>query len=285
MVTPAWNNRSFPYPVLSPVSDDYHPEVKFQLVLPASAETNGKTIRLEIAYQNTSNSLNELIARGKAHYCLLLECVATKHRSKCTGQEPVQIHHIPAADYAGSVTVTPYITATAPIAGFSSSEHNPEYAEVRPDGFDIPVGAILAVSHGQQINLTPVGSPYSIIDIVTDANMPPGSPPAVEIDHDRIRIRIDPRRKAQVEAIRQHRNNPNHPHMRGLFSSLYMPAIATGIGRLADSSNSWSHSLRQMLVKKGIDPDQAAADPVYYAQKLMDDPTGQFIETFDRDEQ
>ena len=285
MTAPDWNNRNFPYPVLSPVNDDYQPDVEFRVDLPESAETNGKTIRLDVAYQNTSAALNDLIARGQAHYCLLIECISTKHRVRYVGADLRQIHQLPAADYAGTFTATPYITATAPITGFSSPEHNPEYAEVKPDGFDIPVGAILAVSHGHQINLTPTGSPYSIIDIVTDETMLADDPPAVETDHDRIRIRISLERKVQVEAIRQHRNNPHHPFMRGLFSSLYMPAIATGIIQLADSTNSWSRSLRQMLERKGINPDDAASDPVYYAQKLMDDPTGQFIQTFDRDDQ
>ena len=284
MTTPAWNNRNFPYPVLSPVNDDYQPGIEFRVELPAEAETNGKTIRLEIAYHNTSGTLNNLIIQGQAHYCLLIECTATKHRTKCTGQKKHQIHQIPAMDYAGSFTATPYITATAPLTGFSSPEHNPEYAEVKPDGFNIPMAAILAVSHVQQINLTPVGSPYSIIDIVTDEKMTAADPPLVETEHDRIRIRINLERKIQIEAIRQHRNNPHHPHMRGLFSSLYMPAIATGISHLSGSTNSWSHSLRLMLAKKGIDLDKAMEDPVYYAQRLMEDPTGQFIQTFDREE-
>lgn len=285
MATPAWNNRNFPYPLLSPVNDDYQQGVEFHAEIPENAETDGKTILLKIAYQNTSSILNYLITHGKAHYCLLIECVATKQRSRCTGSDTYQSHQIPAKEYAGSFTATPYIIATEPISGFTSPEHNPEYSEIKPSGFNLPVGAILAVSHSHQISLIPSGSPYSIIDIVTDPNIAENLPPIVETDHDRIRIRISLRRKAQVEAIRQHRNNPHHPHVRGLFSSLYVPAITTGISRLAESTNSWTHSLRQMLESKGISLDKAAEDPVYCAQILMDDPAGQFIQTFDRDEQ
>lgn len=276
----AWNNRNFPYPVLSPVSDDYQPGIEFRADMPGAAESNGKEITLQISYQNTSDTLGRLIGDGQARYCLLIECVATKRRDTCTGAEPRQTHKLPAAEYSRSFTATPFITAVKPIAGFTSDEHNEEYAEIKPEGFDIPVGAILAVSDYHEINLLPAGSPYSIIDIVTDDSIAKGQPHVVDTDHDRIRIRIGREHKGQVEAIRQHRHNPQHPHMRGLFSSLYMPGIATAISRLPESSNAWAYSLRQMLKGKKIDVEDAANDPVYYAQILMDDPVGQFIQTF-----
>ena len=280
MVNAAWNNRTFPYPLLGPTNGDYQPAISFSVEMPNTIATEGHSISLEIQYHLSSQYLANLISNGQAEYLLTIDCVGTKRRQALTGPQAEQKHVIPTDGYHKELVVTPYVVATKQIENFTSPEHNSEYGEFNPNGVTLPIGSIMAVSQQHRVNLQHQADAYSIIDIVTDPNVKPGDPPTINTEGERIRIGFSQPDKLIVESIRRHRHNERHPHMAGLHASVYMPAIAQGLLELQEHQTAWSTSLREVLEKMSIPPELAVEQPIYYAQKIMENPVRKFIATY-----
>ena len=284
MTSTAWNSRTFPYPLLGPPNGDYQEDVTFRVNIPKTIETNGKTISLSIQYYLGSQYLNDLISNGQAEYLLNIDCVSTKRRQALTGTEPHQKHVISTDGYHKELVVTPYVIAKEQIQNFTCTEHNHEYAQFNPQGITLPIGSIIAVGQQHRVNLQPKSNAFSIIDIVTDPNLKPGDPPTIDTEGERIKIGFNQEDKLTVESIRTHRNNEAHPHMAGLYASVYMPAIAQGLLELSEHKTAWATSLREVLETIKIAPDVAAEQPIYYAQKIMENPVRKFMATYDNGE-
>ena len=59
-----WNDRALPYPVLSPHNDDY-PGKSFGASLPDTVLSNGRQINMTLRYTLNSQTLLDLIDRGR----------------------------------------------------------------------------------------------------------------------------------------------------------------------------------------------------------------------------
>ena len=134
---PAWNSRQMPHPLLAPWSDDYDEESRFAATVPGAVLTGSGSINLHIQYDLCSPTLADLIDQGKAQYVALLACAHTFARESYATEYPEQHLSLKATDYADTLLFTPHICAVADVEGFTSPEHSPEYAAVRPNGFDI----------------------------------------------------------------------------------------------------------------------------------------------------
>lgn len=271
-----------PFPLLAGWTDDYG-EATFRATVPHAVLNNGHSITLTIKYQLTSDTLRELVAGGRAQYVGLMVCTRTFHRSAYATSEEDDVQVLEAGNYSGELKLTPYIVATEPLIGFISPEHAPEIRAIKPEGFDIPAGSILAVGDATDITLEEGGSPYSVIDLVADDNIERGSFKVV-LDDNRIKIHLLPEDKDRLETLRNQEERKTE--MRAIFfPAIYLHAITEALRNLREPEfrdKHWVITLRSVMARHHIDVDNVdlAEDALSYAQKLMENPVGKLLSSF-----
>ena len=128
------------------------------------------------------------VSEHTAETCTLLE------------RKTLQYLTLPAGDYANEIIATPYVVATEPIYGFTSADHAAEIRELKPEGFDLPRGAILAVANSIRIVIAET-SPHSVIDLVANAGTRSGHYD-LDLTNDRIKLYVNPADKLLLERFR-----------------------------------------------------------------------------------
>ena len=277
-----WNARTLPYPLLAPWTDDYE-AADFVVSVPRAILSNGKHINLTVKYNLTSEALRELIAAGQAQYIALFECRRTFSRNTYQpDQDDEFLLLLEAEHYAEELILTPYIVAKCEISGFISEEHADEFRLIRPEGFNISTGSILAVGRHARIALEKGGSPDSVIDLVMNPNIEKGAF-AVDLDGNRIRIYVSDREKQQIETLR--RLGRHSIEMAALFPAIYLHAVTEAIRHLSDPEYAdmyWHHTIKKALEKHDIavDDELLKSDALKYAQKLMEQPVGRLLTAY-----
>lgn len=279
-----WNDRLLPHPLLAPWNDDYV-DCAFNAQVPHAVLNNGESINLTVKYHLTSLALRNLVAEGKAQYVGLIACAKTfKRNSYATDQED-ELYILDATDYADELKLTPYVMATQPIERFVAPEHNQEIRQLKPDGFDIAPGSILAVGNSTDVTLEEGGSPYSVIDLVADTNIDAGTF-KVELDDNRLKVHMAPKDKSRTEALRLHGQNSRE--MAILFPSIYLHAITEALRNLSEHPHRrWAQTMLKALERHGIDVDEEELqiNALTYAQTLMEKPVGTLMTALDREEE
>ena len=281
-----WNDRQLPHPLLAPWTDDYG-DLQFTATVPHAVEGNGKRINFTIKYHLTSHALRDLISRGDANYLSIVTCPSTSQRaalSTTDGDE--NVHVLDAEGYCDELLLSPYIAAAHSLDGFTSDELADEFNEFKPNGFNIPQGAILAVGEDTRITLDDSGSPESVIDLVSDPNVEDGLC-KVDLEEPRIKIHVSPADKPRIEAMRKH--GINSTENASLFPSIYLHAVTEALRNLNNYSedSSWVKSIRATLSTQNIGADDEILkdDAFYYSQILMNNPIGTFLKAFGNQEE
>ena len=279
-----WNDRLLPHPLLAPWNDDYT-DATFTAQVPHAVLNNGKQINLTVKYHLTSQALCGLVNEGKAQYVGLIACAKTFSRNSYATDQEDELYILDAADYADELKLTPYVVATQAVVGFTAPEHNEEIRQLKPDGFDIPAGSILAVGNSTDVTLQEGGSPYSIVDLVADPNVDVGTF-KVELDDNRLKVHMAPPDKSRTEALRIHGQNSRE--MAILFPSIYLHAITEAVRNLTEhSERRWAQTIQKALERNGInvDDDELQINALTYAQTLMEKPVGTLMTALDREEE
>ena len=185
-------------------------------------------------------------------------CPKTFSRDTFETNQDDDVQVLDAIGYAGELKLTPYIIATQLIDGFISGEHAEEIRDIKPEGFDIPPGSILAVGDSTDITLEEGGSPYSIIDLVanSDPKFDQGSF-HVALDDRRIKIHVAPHDKERIEALRRQEERRTEV-MAVFFPAVYLHVITEALRNLSTpeyQDKDWTHTMRQALERNGIAVD------------------------------
>ncbi len=279
-----WNDRLLPYPLLAPWNDDYT-NATFTAQVPHAVLNNGEQINLTVKYHLTSSALLGLVADGKAKYVGLVACAKTFKRDSYVTDQADELYILDAADYAKELKLTPYVVASRPIQGFIAPEHNEEIRHLKPDGFDIPTGSILAVGNSTDVTLEEGGSLYSVIDLVADPTVDSGVF-KVEFDDNRLKVHMEPSDKSRTEAMRM--NGRNSREMAILFPSIYLHAITEALRKLhGHPDQRWAQTMWKALERNGIevDAEELQINALTYAQTLMGKPVGTLMTALDREEE
>ena len=277
-----WNDRLLPFPLLAGWTDDYG-EATFQATVPHAVLNNGHSITLTIKYRLTSPTLRELVSSGQAQYVGLIVCTETFNRNTYATNQEDDVQILEAGSYAGKLKLTPYLVATQPLAGFTSPEHAPEIRAIKPAGFDIPAGSILAVGDSTEITLEEGGSPYSVIDLVADDGIDQGSF-KVALDDNRIKIHLCREDKNRLETLRSQEERKTE--MQAIFfPAIYLHAITEALRNLSETEYAdkhWVNTMRSALERRHIpaDDEELAENALIYAQKLMENPVGTLLTSF-----
>ena len=271
-----WHQRLLPYPLLSKTTDD-HPLCGFSCRVRNSVLSNGEVINLALEYQLNCESVESLIGLRQADFAVQTACVRTYNRELHTaGQNNLQYLRLPAGDYSHEIIATPYIVAAEPIHGFTREDHAMEIRELKPDGFDLPRGSILAVADSIRIVIGDT-SLHSAIDLVSNSATSRGHYD-LDLTTDRIKIHVNPADKLLLERLR---NQKAYQVGRStLTAALYLNAITQALHQMHEYPESgWAHVLRIALERQQIDDDDESIrrNAPKYAQAILEAPLGRLL--------
>ena len=271
-----WHDRLLPYPLLSKTTADY-PLAGFNCQVKRSVLSNGQTINLTLEHQLSCNSIQRLIEKGQADYAAQIVCTRTYKREMypATGKK-TQYLSLPAGDFAHEIVTTPYIIATREIEEFTSQDHAAEIRELKPGGFHLDQGAILAVADSIRITIKET-SAQSVIDLVGNQDTPQGQY-RIDLKSDRIKVYVSPQDKLLLERIRNQKHD--HPGRASLTTTFYLNAITEALHNLEEYAESaWAEAMRaalernQLTTKSGIVRENA----YQYAQIILESPLGKLL--------
>lgn len=266
------NRRLMPHPVLSADRDDYRPEYEFSADIPLKMISDGgRDITITVQYRLNSPTLCDLIERGQARYCTVVECPKTYRRTSHVNEGSEDIIMLRRPEYDGNLVLTPYVAAVDGISAFNPPELNDELCLLLPEnGADLPPGAILAIGSATEISLEPPAAVESIIDLVPNSNLAPGQF-AVDLSGQRIAINVHP---SVWQGVQQVRNRQQRQPV--LHQALYLHAIDKAIRSLSDSeAKRWAEVISRKLVENGIEVDDEevlSENSETHAQQIFQNP-------------
>ena len=278
-----WNDRLLPFPLLAPWTDDY-PGGTFSAQVPDAVINNGIQINLTVKYHLTSQYLRTLITDGYAHFVSVIACTRTFSRNSQACEQEDDLCILDARDFAGALRLTPYVVTKQPVEGLISQEMAEEITVIKPDGFDIPAGSILAAGNSTEIELEEAGSPFSVIDLVASNSVDSGTF-QVDLEENRIKVYLPPEDKNRIEALRQH--GDQSLEMAVLFPSVYLHAVSEALRNLGNyPEHRWSRTMRAALERHNItvDDEDLKTTALTHAQTLMERPVGTLMTALSREE-
>ena len=271
-----WHQRLLPYPLLSKSTNDY-PLSGFNCLVRNSALSNGQVINLALEYQLNCEPIQTLVEKRQADYAIQTTCVRTFNRQlHIAGQDRFQYLSLPAEDYAHEIIATPYVVATEPIQGFTSPDHAAEIRELKPDGFDLPPGAILAVSDSIRIAISET-SLHSAMDLVANIDIQRGHYD-IDLTTERIKLYVNPADKLLLERIRSQRTD--QAGRTALTATFYLNAITQALHQMNEYPESgWAQAIQIALERHQIDTDNETIrqNAPRYAQVILEAPLGRLL--------
>ncbi|TKI46250.1 hypothetical protein [Lysinibacillus tabacifolii] len=250
-------DRHFPYPVLSPFSDDIVGE-------PLKAEIEAQTIEngleFKVTFQLENEALQQLIATGQAVYAVHLECSSTMKRFYERAAQPIFIFTIDQKLLNNVVEINFFIVANEDIYGYHNTNFHKDFEGAQ---FNIQKGDQLAFTETVKMNITkePIAKTNSIFELAIN---PLENAPLITTDfEEKIVISIP---KSVYEEITNLRGLIGSDVDQLLISMYYMPALIEGLYYIRDlidndeihffESTIWYRSIAKRLETLGTNIEQ-----------------------------
>jgi hypothetical protein len=258
-------NKTFPYPVLRPYSDDYI-DVEFQVNVDFTSSEG--VVTAQIGYLVSSSELLDQVKLGNAKFVSIISCRETYFRDVVSTDNKQVVKSFEVGNLRGEVKVDSYIIAVKKIPAFSSPDINPEFGR---DSFAFTPGDVLAqeetaVFYIDRDLFKPV---TSVFDLVKNPEFSDGEW-KISLDDDHIQIVISASMK---ESIDNARNNTAMKVI--LLNSIYFSAAVHAIQRLKEfgadyEDRKWGRVFFRQIHNAGL--DIVHTDAYVLAQKLMKYP-------------
>lgn len=161
--------KLYPYPVLSPYSNDYE-NVSFDVSV--DPVKDGYDIRLDFMATLNCPSLQECINNGRAKYVYHLECAQTGFRTVVQTDSLSEVYILPSKKINGKVQICPFIVAVSDLYGYSSTSFHKDYQDL---SFDIEAGCVMAVGKMTIVDITKniddIANVPSIFSIIKNSDL------------------------------------------------------------------------------------------------------------------
>lgn len=259
-------NKTFPYPVLRPYSDDYC-GVEFQAT--PEVTIDGNNIGLACTYLTSATELLEQVQNGSAKFVSVVSCRDTYFRKTYATDKDTAVYSLDANTLRGEVAIESYIVCTSLIEGFTSPDINPEFGR---SAFTFTPGQVLAQEETKVVYIDrDLFKPLSsVFELVKNESVPPNEW-RVALDSNHVQIQVSPGMK---EAIDDARNNTAKRAV--LLNSLYMGAVTQAVQALKERAdvedNKWAEVMLRQLQNQDLELDKTEA--YLLAQRLMKHPLG-----------
>lgn len=169
--------RTFPYPVLSPSSDDFlGATFDADLDFKPTKEEGGTSFTLDFAIQLNSEFLSTQVQEGLAELWLDVESPETLHRQAYPIQSSGSLQFAKGALF-GKVTLTPYLLASVPQTKYTPRGVHHEYSGAE---FSVRPGDVLAYGPSQDFEF--IRDETSDPDFITFVLAPEMDPDVYQVD-------------------------------------------------------------------------------------------------------
>lgn len=258
--------RSYPHPVLGNRDDVLG--AAFQAALEMSTDKQSVYVSVEVAC--SCESVNDLLADGRAIFVLHVECSNTLFRKAYEFGERQHRISIPADNLNDAVEVNVFVRATDRIPYYRIPEAHPDYTDAL---FDIHRGDILAVGEGQVFHIESDFDSLSRIGSIMQINESPKDgdiPMEPTFDGDKIVIFLSKNDFADYKVLKHHEG------VRGpLTTTIVLPVLVEALHILKEESDGmddtrrWVRSLGRRIENVGLNTEM---QPLLLAQRLLELP-------------
>lgn len=260
-------NKTFPYPVLRPYSDDYV-GVEFQATAQITVDAN--SVVLNCNYLTSCEELIGEIKKGRAVYCSVLSCRDTYFRQAITSKSADVSKTFDATNVRGEVRVESYIVCLKKIPSFTSADINKEFAKV---SFTFLPGQVLAQDETSVVYVDrDLFKPLTTVFELVKSDSVSANEWRVSLDEEHVQIQVSPGMK---EVLDDARNSTANKAI--LLNSLYTSAVTEALSKLREAPDQFSHTrwgnvMIRQLSNHNI--DLFGTEPYIAAQSLMRHPLG-----------
>lgn len=263
--------RSFPHPVLDPVSTDYpNCGIQFRAIMCSSPSA----YRFDVGFDLGSETLQAQIDSGNAAFAVQVDCRWTSFREIYRFQKADRSIEIPEGKLRGSVWLRPYIVAEKEFM-LSSAEFDLLFKDM---SFPLRRGYVLGWDNPLEFDaaksLDDLKNLNSVIQIVRTHKE--NVPIEYGLTGEKIEIYLP---KADYEAFSLYKNHPAYRH--SLMCMLAMPAIACAVQAYLDDSSLQTRWSR--VIERRIEECRAAGnnedDPWKLAQLMLDLPISRAMQS------
>ena len=264
-----------PHPVLLPISTDYKEGSNFEIEIEKEpTHTLDGMIVMTVNFNLESKFIESLIKKDKAKLCMVVKCVKTNSRRMLEKDVGVNEIKLPLSEYFDSITLSSYVTTTAPINKFKSSEHHHEFSNVN---VSVPTGAILARASDKILKIDSLQTIKAAIQFSTRNDLKDWEY-RVDVSGDYIKIFMN------TDTLREAKN-VRHSNDKALFPSLYTVTLIQAIQTIEEyDTKEWAKALRKTLEGYGIKiNDELKKDAYMHVQKLLKYPSMSVQESNDND--
>lgn len=280
-----FNNKNFPYPVLTKNSDDY---VNSEFSTVVDYELIDTKIKFKLNYLIENKELTDLLSEGKISVIYHIECPQTSFRKAIKVQSKYETHEINETFLNGKVEVSTFIAVTEPIVDYSNSSFNEMF---RSYLFDFEIGSILAI--GNQYNFLINKETEELVNVASIFKLVKNEQiQAIEYDasKDRILVYVPANSFVSYSILRE------IPTLQTVLSGLIIvPVLSSVLTEIASGKGSgyednlWYLSLEKQLkerFKTSLSVDDLSSygrSMVHLAQELIGHPTTKGINTLKKD--
>lgn len=259
---------SFPYPVLSPWSDDISgASISTEIRFRENKEATQVSVHCEAKINHPQ--IVDLINTGAATFGCYIRCIETGLRRLQPFGYPHGVHDFAPGAMLGNVHIRPMVWTVTPTPAYSPHGVHSEFGK----SFDLDAGAILALDDEQIIEVTrpPLPTVESIFEIKSSEDVGEGEF-QVDLEANRIAIRMGPKTFDLVQKLRQTDDMTRVVNM----NSLYVPVVMQVLSEIAESgfeayeSYRWLHPFRSRCEQAGLEVENI--DLLTDAQKLLMQP-------------
>jgi len=267
-------DRSFPYPVLSPLRDDVSPN-RFELECRCRSDAKRYYVAYEFAHDNSA--LNEIITSGAAAYGIHIEgrdCFYRVLHAKCPPSGTIDIE---ADEITGTVEVTGLVVARQDVPRYSVAGAHADYANAT---FSVRTGDILAYTRTftfeAEKEFDPLKRLSSIMQILPTEDLE--GPFTVDLAQGKITVYLSQR---DYQLYGQARNDPKLASV--LIQGLVLPVLVAAIADAARHRDAdeplmrWAEIIRQRLAAMQMDLELGVDKSLEFAQALLRHPTQRFL--------
>ena len=269
---------SYPYPVLSPLTDD-HPECSYAVTVASEISEAAGEWLIPQRHRLECTELLEAAAAGRACYAVGVSQPQVLYRETVTAApgESEHLISLPAADFSDNrqIILSPFVVDTRGGPWNIGDHYHPEYR--LPDNLSFTPGCGGRLAEANEIKIAPPEiSPRSVVDLVEVNFLPGRGRFAVDLESDRIKIEVSPEDHRRLQEVMGGTQEPL------LASALYLPALVEAVRSLdKHRGKRWAESVRTALDKlDGAPPDNTdlAGDALKWAQALLEHPLAQLVD-------
>lgn len=278
-------NKGFPYPVLSPYSDDY---IESSIDVSVNAKIEGYDLSIDFEARVDDELLNELISNNQAMLVYHIECANTGFRTIIKTSDKTHRFVIPFKALRDLIEINSFIVAATDIENYQNDHFNLDYGE---SVFQISRGCILALAKEvdtripkKLTDLKEDDDPFVVIVPSKEEGLKTAT---VDLESDKIRIVVPETVSAKYKALQQ------TSELRPILISMFIvPALFQGLQRLHSlegyelddySKYLWVQSLEEAL-KQGFDlsleslKNKEMPELFELAQKMLESPLTEGID-------